>query len=136
MRQYTWLDVVVKDYDCEILYHPGKANVIINALSCKTASSSVKSLHMRISIDLPLLGMIREDLDKRVKKENWKQERLRGEIGRSSTNNRGLLTLYGCVWVPDFCKVKQVMMEEAHKSKFLIHPIATTIYWDLRLSYW
>ena len=32
MRQRRWLDVV-KDYDCEILYHPGKANVVADALS-------------------------------------------------------------------------------------------------------
>ena len=32
MRQRRWLDLV-KDYDCEILYHPGKANVVADALS-------------------------------------------------------------------------------------------------------
>ena len=32
MRQRRWLELV-KDYDCEILYHPGKANVVANALS-------------------------------------------------------------------------------------------------------
>ncbi|KAJ9563654.1 hypothetical protein OSB04_008814 [Centaurea solstitialis] len=34
MRQRRWLEVV-KDYDCEILYHPGKANVVADALSRK-----------------------------------------------------------------------------------------------------
>ena len=34
MRQRRWLDVL-KDYDCEILYHPGKANVVVDALSHK-----------------------------------------------------------------------------------------------------
>ncbi|KAM6587442.1 hypothetical protein CsatA_010047 [Cannabis sativa] len=34
MRQRCWLEVV-KDYDCEILYHPGKANVVVDALSRK-----------------------------------------------------------------------------------------------------
>lgn len=32
MRQRRWLELV-KDYDCEILYHPGKANVVADALS-------------------------------------------------------------------------------------------------------
>ena len=32
MRQQRWLELV-KDYDCEILYHPGKANVVADALS-------------------------------------------------------------------------------------------------------
>jgi hypothetical protein len=30
----------VKDYDCEILYHPGKANVVADALSRKVAHSA------------------------------------------------------------------------------------------------
>ena len=36
MRQHRWLNVV-KDYDCDILYHPGKANVVADSLSCKSA---------------------------------------------------------------------------------------------------
>ena len=35
MRQRRWLDVV-KDYDCEILYHLGKANVVADTLSRKS----------------------------------------------------------------------------------------------------
>ncbi|KAL4020645.1 hypothetical protein IC575_019426 [Cucumis melo] len=35
MRQRRWLELV-KDYDCEILYHPGKANVVADALSRKS----------------------------------------------------------------------------------------------------
>ena len=35
MRQRRWLELV-KDYDCEINYHPGKANVVVDALSKKS----------------------------------------------------------------------------------------------------
>ncbi|PON37319.1 Ribonuclease H-like domain containing protein, partial [Parasponia andersonii] len=34
MRQRRWLELV-KDYDCEIYYHTGKANVVADALSRK-----------------------------------------------------------------------------------------------------
>ena len=34
MRQRRWLELV-KDYDCDILYHPRKANVVADALSWK-----------------------------------------------------------------------------------------------------
>ena len=40
MRQRRWLDVL-KDYDCEILYHPEKANVVVDALSRKAASTPI-----------------------------------------------------------------------------------------------
>ncbi|TYJ95735.1 ty3-gypsy retrotransposon protein [Cucumis melo var. makuwa] len=39
MRQRRWLELV-KDYDCEILYHPGKANVVADALSRKVSHST------------------------------------------------------------------------------------------------
>ena len=39
MRQQKWLELV-KYYDCEILYHPGKANVVVDALSKKVSHSA------------------------------------------------------------------------------------------------
>ncbi|KAL4022832.1 hypothetical protein IC575_016578 [Cucumis melo] len=39
MRQQRWLELV-KDYDCEILYHPSKANVVADALSRKVSHSA------------------------------------------------------------------------------------------------
>ena len=40
MRQRRWLDVV-DDYDCDILYHPGKTNVVAHALSLKAVSTLI-----------------------------------------------------------------------------------------------
>ena len=37
-RQRRWLELL-KDYDCSILYHPGKANMVADALSRKSAGS-------------------------------------------------------------------------------------------------
>ena len=119
---------MVKDYDCEIMYHSEKAKVVVDALSRKMAGSSIDSLCMRISIDSPLLDLIREDQAEGVMKENWKQERLMGEVDRFATDRRGLLTWYRRVWVPDFFGVWQTVLEEVHKSRFLIHHGATKLW--------
>ncbi|KAD2126026.1 hypothetical protein E3N88_41805 [Mikania micrantha] len=41
MRQRRWLELL-KDYDCDILYHPGKANVVADALSRKTDHPAIR----------------------------------------------------------------------------------------------
>jgi hypothetical protein len=41
MRQRRWLELI-KDYDCEILYHPGKENVVVDALSRKERKKPIR----------------------------------------------------------------------------------------------
>nr|GEY27000.1 reverse transcriptase domain-containing protein [Tanacetum cinerariifolium] len=54
MRQRRWLELL-SDYDCEIRYHPGKANVVADALSWKERIKPlrVRALVMTIGLDLP-----------------------------------------------------------------------------------
>nr|GEU63013.1 reverse transcriptase domain-containing protein [Tanacetum cinerariifolium] len=54
MRQRRWLELL-SDYDCEICYHPGKANIVADALSNKEQIKPlrVRALVMTISLDLP-----------------------------------------------------------------------------------
>nr|GFA02580.1 hypothetical protein [Tanacetum cinerariifolium] len=54
MRQQRWLELL-SDYDCDIRYHPGKANVVADALSPKERDVPlrVRALVMTISLDLP-----------------------------------------------------------------------------------
>ncbi|GKD21874.1 putative reverse transcriptase domain-containing protein [Tanacetum coccineum] len=54
MRQRRWLELL-SDYDCEIRYHPGKANVVVDALSRKERSKPlrIRALVMTIALNLP-----------------------------------------------------------------------------------
>nr|GEV11949.1 putative reverse transcriptase domain-containing protein [Tanacetum cinerariifolium] len=53
MRQRGWLELL-SDYDCEIRYHPGKVNVVADALSRKEREPlRVRALVMTIGLDLP-----------------------------------------------------------------------------------
>ena len=52
-----WLDVV-KDYDCEILYHPGKTNVVANVLSRKVIGVPIYNLYFRMTVFAPMFEQI------------------------------------------------------------------------------
>ena len=135
MRQRRWLDVL-KDYDCEILYHPGKANVVADALSRKVSAAPIRDLCMRMTVITPLLERIKEAQMEGLKEERQRCERIVGRVASFDYDSRGLMTLHGRVWVPYWGGVRQVLMDEAHKSRFSIHPGATKMYRDLRPDYW
>lgn len=49
---------VVKDYDCEILYHLGKDNVVVDALSHKMIGAPIRDLCLRMIVVTLLLEQI------------------------------------------------------------------------------
>nr|GEZ93319.1 hypothetical protein [Tanacetum cinerariifolium] len=74
MRQRRWLELL-SDYDCEIRYHPGKANVVADALSRKEREPPlrVRALVMTIGLDLPrkiLNAQTEARKPKNIKKED------------------------------------------------------------------
>nr|GFB91266.1 reverse transcriptase domain-containing protein [Tanacetum cinerariifolium] len=75
MRQRRWLELLT-DYDCEIRYQPGKANVVADALSQKEQIKplQVRSLVMIIHPKLP--SQILEAQTEAIKEENIKAENL------------------------------------------------------------
>ncbi|GJS62308.1 putative reverse transcriptase domain-containing protein [Tanacetum coccineum] len=79
MRQRRWVELL-SDYDCEIRYHPGKANVVADALSRKERNKPlwVRALVMTIGLNLP--KQILEAQIEAQKLENFKKEDVGGMI--------------------------------------------------------
>ena len=71
-----------------------------------------------------------------VRSENQKRERVVGLVSEFVTDSRGLMTFQGRIWVPFVGGTRTILMEEAHRSKFSIHPGATKMYLDLKREYW
>ncbi|KAD6118696.1 hypothetical protein E3N88_09967 [Mikania micrantha] len=135
MRQRRWLELL-KDYDCEILYHPGKANVVADALSRKTEHSAIRVKCYSLVITLDFLNELEDAQKEGLKEENVGFERIFGQVKSLEENEFGVKIRFGRMWVPRNGDIRSRILDEAHKSHYSIHPSATKMYQDLRKDYW
>ncbi|KAL5564092.1 hypothetical protein UlMin_027256 [Ulmus minor] len=152
MRQRRWLELV-KDYDCEILYHPGKANKVADALSRKSTTTlmSLQVLPKELQDEVCSLGVeilvgklstltlqptifdgIKggQELDPSLFK--IKKEVLEGKHTDFEVYADGVLGFKGRLCVPADEELKQKIMHEAHNPPYSIHPGTTKMYKDLK----
>nr|GEY69161.1 hypothetical protein [Tanacetum cinerariifolium] len=147
MRQRRWSELL-GDYDYEIRYHPGKVNVMDDALSRKERIKPlrVRALVMTIGLDLPkqILGPQTEaKKPKNLKKEDvggmmienskdpekFKKEKLEPRTDRTlCLNNRS--------WLPCYGDLRALIMHDSHKSKYSVHSGSDKMYQDLKKLYW
>ncbi|KAI3815735.1 hypothetical protein L1987_15415 [Smallanthus sonchifolius] len=130
LRQRRWVELL-NDYDCEIRYHPGKANVVADALSRK---DHVMVQCVRIRTDIQ--NRILEAQDVSVTEGNMYEEMSCGVELLLESRPNGLLYYLNRIWVPDRDDLRIFLMNEAHKTRYSIHPGADKMYQDLRQQYW
>nr|GEY56472.1 putative reverse transcriptase domain-containing protein [Tanacetum cinerariifolium] len=108
---------LLSDYDCEIRYHPRKANVVADALSRKE--------------QVPLKN---EDVVGMLIKTAKNPKAIRMEKLEPSAD--GTLCLNSRSWLPCYSDLWTVIMHESHKSKYSIYPGSEKMYQDIKKLYW
>jgi hypothetical protein len=153
MRQRRWLELI-KDYEIEVHYHPGKANVVADALSHKAQFNYLHALLLTreessigVLADLSLFNVTLTPI-------------LRNEIIAAQKNDEGMTHLRrrwsdgdpkvnffhkdaeGTLWfkdglvVPKKAALKKKILDETRTSRDSIHPGSIKIYHDLRQQFW
>ncbi|GJR97611.1 putative reverse transcriptase domain-containing protein [Tanacetum coccineum] len=135
MRQRRWIELF-SDYDCEIRYHPGKANVVADALSRKERLKPRRARAMSMTIHSSIKARILEAQSEASKNVNTPAEMLKGLDKQLERKEDGGLYLAERIWVPVYGNLRTLIMNEAHATRYSVHPGADKMYYDLRGLYW
>ncbi|GJY51137.1 putative reverse transcriptase domain-containing protein [Tanacetum coccineum] len=138
MRQRIWLELL-SDYDYEIRYHTGKANVVADALS---RMEQIKPLRVRalvLTINLNLPSQILNIQGEALKEDNVKEENLHGTDKEFKTRPDGTLYIRNMSWLPRLGNLRDMIMnirirlikaEYQKLSSLLVQPKIPQWKWD------
>ncbi|KAI3669469.1 hypothetical protein L6452_40705 [Arctium lappa] len=136
MHELFHLRCILNDYDCEIKYHLGKANVIADALSRKERVKPSRVRALGAIVQTSLKAQILEAQEEALKVENLKDEALHQCERSFNTKSDGIRYFEDRVWIPRVKDLRSIILDEAHQSRYSIHPGAHKMYRDLKEFYW
>jgi hypothetical protein len=149
---------LIKDYDLGINYHPGKANVVVDALSHRSYVSQLvvdsmpfelceefEKLNLMIVANMEVTEMeVGSNLLQEIRKGQVEDEKIQ-EIKRNikeeksssfSEDEEVVLWYKGRICVPNVKELKDKILREAHESAYSIHPGGNKMYHNLNATYW
>nr|GEX21668.1 putative reverse transcriptase domain-containing protein [Tanacetum cinerariifolium] len=135
MRQRRWIELF-SDYECKIRYHPGKANIVADALSRKERVKPRRVRAMAMTIKSGVKSMILSAHSKAFKEENVPANRLHRLDQQIERKEDEIVYFMDRIWVPLVGGVRTIIMDEAHKTRYSMHPRVDKMYHDLRDMYW
>ncbi|WVZ78304.1 hypothetical protein U9M48_026040 [Paspalum notatum var. saurae] len=157
MRQRRWLELI-KDYDLEIHYHPGKANVVADALSRRAHCNVIEvrptarvicwemnEIEMPVEFLVELYNISIEptlrDLIVEAQKHDPGMAHIREGIAEAkrdcfTLDNQGVLWFKNRLVVPKDMELRKKILEEAHESVLAMHPGSNKMYQDLKQRFW
>ncbi|TYK25868.1 hypothetical protein E5676_scaffold436G00840 [Cucumis melo var. makuwa] len=158
LRQRRWLELI-KDYDCTIEYHPGKANVVADALSRKSRLPKSALCGIRVALLNELKGskvvvttedsglaqfQVRSSLVTEIVRRQLKDSNLQKKLEKSKKvlevefelRTDGAIVKQGRLCVPNISELKNAILEEAHSSAYAMHSGSTKMYRTLKKTYW
>jgi hypothetical protein len=149
---------MVKDYDLEIHNHPGKANVVADALSCKSYVNAMMVNQMpqelckefehlnlgfvahtegiTIEVEPTLEQDIRNGQLEDSKVQEIKEMIEAGKAPDFTADEHKTVWFRKRIYVPDVDHLREKILQEAHDSAYSIHPGSTKMYQDLKERYW
>jgi hypothetical protein len=157
LSQRRWLELI-KDYDLEIQYHPGKANVVADAFSRKSQVNNITThlMAQELCLEMEQLNLcmlnnmeatdmeVESTLEQEIRKVQESDEKIKeiktliglGKAPDFTEDEQGTLWFKKRICVPEIEHLCQLILREAHDSAYYIHPGSTKMYQHLKEKYW